>query len=307
MLHLKIDSTGIETQRKVVKEEKKQSFDNKPYGQLINKVFENSFKVYPYKWSPIGSDQYIDMAKYSEFMDFYKTFYVPNNATLVVAGDIGANTKTWIDKYFGTIPKGTQTIPRPVVAEPAQTSEQRAKFVDNSIQYPAVVFSYHTPKMGDDDYYAIQLLNQLLSQGESSRLQKQLVDKDEVALDVGAFSYPLEAAGLEIIYAIASQDVTAEQLEKSLNKEIERIKSSGLTDEEFTKLQNQAESDFVMQNSNLSGIAENLATDYTFYHNTNYINTELEKYQKITKDDIKKAANKYITKDNRTVLYYLPQ
>ena len=124
MMHAKIDVTGVETQRSVVKEEKKQSFDNRPYGQLVNVIYENAYSKYPYRWSPIGKEQYIDQATLDEFMNFYKTFYVPNNAVLVLAGDINeAQAKAMITKYFGEIPKGTATIPRPKEVEPAHTAE----------------------------------------------------------------------------------------------------------------------------------------------------------------------------------------
>src|SRR5690606_23942514 len=126
MLHAKIDSIGIETQRKVVKEEKKQSYDNRPYGQLMNVVFKNAYTKHPYQWMPIGTDQYIDLAKAEEFTEFYKTFYVPNNAVLVVAGDFELEqAKDWIEKYYGDIPKGTGEIPRSLIKEPAQTQEKR--------------------------------------------------------------------------------------------------------------------------------------------------------------------------------------
>ncbi len=308
MLHAKVDSTGIETQRKVVKEEKKQSYDNRPYGQITKAVFENAYTTYPYKWTPIGSDEYINLAKYSEFMEFYKTFYVPDNAVLVVAGDFDPEqTKAWIEKYFSTIPKGIKAIPRPGIAEPAQTRERRVNFYDEGINLPAVIYAYHIPAMGEDDYYAINLLSQLLSQGESSRFQKQLVDKDETALDVGADNLGLEAPGLVLMLGIANMGISAEELDKGMNREVEKVRSSGVSKAEFDKLQNQAENDFILQNSRIAGIAENLASNYTYFRNTNLINTELEKYQKITMEDLKRVANKYFTKENRTVVYYLPK
>jgi zinc protease len=308
MLHAKVDSTGIETQREVVKEEKKQSYDNRPYGQIIKAVFENAYTTYPYKWTPIGSDEYINLAKYDEFMEFYKKFYVPNNAVLVVAGDFEIDqTKAWIEKYFASIPKGTMEIPRPNVTEPAQTRERRVNFYDEGINLPAVIYAYHIPAMGEDDYYAITLLNQLLSQGESSRFQKQLVDKDEIAIQVSAFNLGLEAPGLAVMLGIANMGINAEELDKGMNREIEKVKTNGVSPKEFEKLQNQAENDFILQNSRISGIAENLASNYTYFRNTNLINTELERFQKITAEDLKRVANKYFTKENRTVVYYLPK
>ena len=158
MLHLKIDSTGIETQRKVVKEERKQSYENRPYGRLYLEVFSNSYKVHPYQWMPIGEAQYIDQAKYIEFMNFYKEFYVPQNAVLVLTGDIQIDkAKALITKYFSTIPKGTEPIYRPTVKEPQQAKESRVTAYDK-IQLPAIVYAYHTPAMGTNDAYALDML-----------------------------------------------------------------------------------------------------------------------------------------------------
>lgn len=307
MLQAKIDDVGVETQRKVVKEEKKQSYDNRPYGQLMNVIFQNLFTVHPYRWTPIGKEQYIDEAKLTEFMDFYKTFYVPNNAVLVIGGDINeAQAKQLIEKYFGTIPKGTKAIPRPTEVEPAQTAEKRVTFYDN-VQLPAVVLAYHGAAIGTSDFYALQLLNQLLSQGKSSRLQKEIVDKQQKALAVGAFALPNEDPGGVMMFAIANMGVKPEELESLMDAEINKVLTTPLTDAEYQKLMNQAENDFVAQNGRVAGIVENLATYYTYFRNANLINTELDQYRKITKEDLMRVAKKYFTKENRLVLYYLPK
>jgi zinc protease len=307
LFHAKIDETGVETQRKVVKEEKKQRYDNTPYGQILNVVYENGYTKHPYRWSPIGKEQYIDQAKISEFMDFYKTFYVPNNATLSIGGDLNIEeTKKLIDKYFATIPKGTKAIPHPTDVEPEQKEEKRVHFYDN-VQLPAVVIAYHTPKMGSDDWYALSLLTQMLSQGQSSRFQKELVDKQQKGLAVGAFMIPNEDPGMAFMYGIANAGVTPQNLEEAMLAEIEKVKTGAIGDEEFQKLKNQAENDFVTKNQRVIGIVENLATYHTYFGKADLINTELEKYTKITKDDLKRVANKYFTKNNRLVVFYLPK
>ncbi|PZF74625.1 M16 family metallopeptidase [Taibaiella soli] len=307
MLHAKIDTIGVETQRKVVKEEKKQSYDNRPYGQLLNVVYENSFTVHPYRWTPIGKEQYIDQATLGEFMDFYKTFYVPNNAVVVIGGDINIEqSKALITKYFGDIPRGTKAIPRPTAVEPAQTAEKRVTFYDN-VQLPAVLLSYHTPKIGTDDYYAIQMLTQLLSQGNSSRFHKEIVDKQQKAVEAGAFALPNEDPSLAVMFSIANMNVKPAELEKAMEDEIEKVKTTPLSNEEYQKLINQAETDFVAKNQKVLGVVTNLATYWTFEGNANLINTELDRYRKITKEDLQRVANKYFTKENRLVVYYLPK
>jgi zinc protease len=307
MAHAKIDTVGVETQRKVVKEEKKQRYDNTPYGQLINVIYENAYTTYPYRWSPIGKEQYIDQATLTEFMNFYHTFYVPNNAALVISGDINPDqVKGLISKYFGEIPHGTGTIPRPTETEPAQKAEKRVNFYDN-VQLPAVILAYHIPKQGTADYYAMELLTQLLSQGKSSRFEKEIVDKQQKAVQAASFDLGNEEPGLAIMLGIAAMGTTPEDLEKSMLTEIDKVKTSGISDEEYKKLENQAESDFISQNEKDLGVATNLATYYTFQGDANLINTELDRYKKVTKDDIKRVANKYLTKENRLVVYYLPK
>ena len=307
MLHLKIDSVGVETQRKVVKEERKQRYENQPYGSLIEKLFSNAYKVHPYRWTPIGQVQYIDQAKLDEFIAFYKKYYVPQNATLSIAGDIDIEkTKQLVQKYFGEIPEGTQEITRPNIVEPEQTQEVREVVYDN-VQLPMVVFGYHMPKQGTPDYYALSILTTVLSGGESSRLQKEIKDKQQKALAVGSIPIPMEDPGLFIVYGLANVGVTAEDLESAIQKEIEKVKNELISNYEFQKVRNQIESDFVKRNSTMIGIAEDLANYFVYYGDANLINTEIQRYMKVTREDIKRVANKYLRNENRVVLYYLPK
>ena len=307
LLHAKVDSIGVETQRKVVKEERSQRIDNQPYGSLYEETFKHAYKVHPYKWMPIGSAQYIDQAKLSEFMEFYKTFYVPNNAVLSIAGDIDYDeAEEMIKEYFSEIPTGNGDVPRPDAVEPPQTEEVRDTVYDN-IALPLVLHAYHVPEMTNEDSYALDMLTTLLSGGQSSRLQKELVDNKQLARFTGTFPLSSEDPGLFIAYAVANVGVDASNLEGALIEELDKVKNEPIGDREFQKLRNQMENDFVSRNSSVRGIAASLANYYTFYGNTNLINTELEKYLEVTKDDIKRVAQKYLKDTNRVVLYYLPK
>lgn len=307
MLHAKVDTVGVETQRKVVKEERRQSYDNRPYGSIIEKTFQHAYKVHPYRWTPIGSFQYIDQATIDEFRDFYKTFYVPNNAVLSIAGDIDIEkTKALITAYYKDIPRGTKEIPRPNVTEPKQTAEVRDTVYDN-IRLPAVIQAYHIPKMGDKDYYALSMLTTLLSSGQSSRLYKELVDNKKIAVSTGSFPFPLEDPGLFLVYAISGFGKTADENEKTINDEIAKAQNELLSDEEFQKIQNQVETDFVMDKGQMRGIATSLADYYLTYKNTNLINKEISRYLAVTKEDIRRVAREYLQPQNRVVLYYLPK
>ncbi len=305
LLHAKIDTIGVETQRKVVKEERSQRYDNRPYGSLLEETFKRAYKVHPYKWLPIGSAQYIDEATIDEFRDFYKTFYVPQNATLVIAGDIDIEkTKELIDKYFSDIPKGKKEIPRPNVVEPPLNGEVRDTIYDN-IQLPLVLQAYRILAIGTKDYYSLDMLTILLSSGESSRLQKAIVDQKQKAINVGAFPFSLEDSGLFIIYGISNKGISADDLEKAMQEEIDKVKNKPISEKEFQKLRNQIENSFVSSNSTVAGIASSLARYHVLLGNTNLINSEIEKYINVTIEDIQNVAKKYLTKDNRVVLYYL--
>ena len=307
LLHAKIDQEGVETQRGVVKEELKQRNENTPYGTILNETFGHAFVEHPYRWTPGGSPEYINKAELSEFMDFYNTFYVPNNATLSIAGDIDiAQAKKWIAEYFGTIPKGTTAIPRPTVFEPKKTSEVRDTIYDN-IQLPAVVMGYHMPAQGTEDYYAMSMLSQLLSQGERSRFQKVIKDEKQKALFVGAFPLPTEDPGLALMFGITNMGVQPIELEEAMNMETEKVKKELISDLEFQKLKNQVENDFISGNSSVQGLAENLANYHVYFGEANLINTEINRYMKVTKEEIRKVAQKYLTNENRVVLYYLPK
>lgn len=307
MLHPVIDSVGIETQRKVVQEEKKMRYDNTPYGQLINVVFENFYKKHPYRWTPIGKEQYIDMATHEEFMEFFDIFYVPNNAVLIVAGDIGGtDVKGMISKYFKDIPKGTKPIPRPNIQEDKRTKEERVEFKDD-VQIPAVIFAFQAPKSGTKDYYAIEVLNSILSDGASSRLNKQLVDKDQIALAVMAALFPFEDPGPWLFYGIANMNVKARDLENAMKAEIAKLLKDGVTQTEFERAKNQIESNFIRQNSDIAGIAQNLAFKYTFFKDANLVNTDLVNYQNVTLEDVNRVAREYLNQSQGMVIHYLPK
>ena len=307
MLHSKIDSIGVETQRKVVKEELKERYDNTPYGSIENEAFGHAFTIHPYHWTPGGSAEYINKAALQEFIDFYKTFYVPNNATLTIAGDINpGQTKKLIGNYFDGIPKSERPIPRSTAVEPQKTAEVRDTVYDN-IQLPGVIMAYHSPAQGMPDYYAVNMLATLLSQGKSSRMQKSIVDKQQKAVAAGAFPIPSEDPGLILMYGIVNMGVNPAELEAAMDKEFEKVKNELISEEEFQKLRNQIENDFVTANSKMVGIAESLSNYYVFFKDTDLINTEMERYNRVTPAVIKNAARNYLTKENRVVLYYLPK
>ncbi|MGM0530261.1 MAG: M16 family metallopeptidase [Bacteroidota bacterium] len=307
MLHARIDSEGIATQKKVVIEEKKQNYDNRPYGSIMLETMKRAYNKHPYRWTTIGDTNHIRSASDQDIKNFYETFYVPNNAVLTVAGDIEKDrAKKLIEQYFSGIPKREKEIPRPDVEEPTKQEEIRDTVYDD-IRLPAIIQAYHTPAMGTDDYYAVDMLSKLLSEGQSSRLYKNLVDKKELATQVNLYPMPLEDPGVALVLALPNMDVENKKLEHAMDTEIARVRENSISDRELQKLKNQFESQIVKQNSTIASRAQNLARNYTYFENADLINHRLDKYLSVTKEDIKRVANKYFREDNRVVLYYLPK
>jgi zinc protease len=307
MLQSKVDQTGVDTQREVVKEEKRQSYDNRPYGSILIETLKRSFTVHPYRWAPIGSLDDLNAASIAEFQQFYKDFYVPNNATLTIAGDLDyAQTEKWVKEYFSEIPKGTKKIYRPNVVEPKKTTEIRDIIYDN-IQIPAVIQAYNLPKRTDADSYALSMLSTYLTGGNSSLMTKELVDKQQKALALAAIPLELEDGGLFIMYGITNMGVEPKDLETEVDKLIKQVQDQGVSDQDFAKLQNIMENNLVSGNSSMAGIAQNLAESHVIFGDTEYINKEMEMYSKVTKADLQRVAKKYLDLNGRVVLYYLPK
>jgi zinc protease len=306
LLHLRVDSIGVQTQREVVKEEYRQG-DNQPYGSFLREMFSRAFVEHSYQWIPIGSLDHLNEASIEEFVEFYKTYYVPNNATLSIAGDFDKKQlKGWINKYFSTIPKGTKKMLRPTVKEPIKHAELRDTVYDN-IQLPAVMMGYHTPAQGTPDAYAVNMAAQILSQGNSSRMQKSIVDEQEKALFVGAFPFPSEDPGMALMFGIPNMGVEIMDLEAAIDLEVEKLQNELISENEFKKLRNQLENDMISRNAKVQLIAEDLANYFIYYGDANLINTEVDRYMKVTREDIQRVAKEYFRKDNRVVLHYLPK
>lgn len=308
MMHPVINEIGVKTQNEVVKEEKRMRVDNQPYGSFYGEVFKRLFTKHPYSWMPIGSMADLDAATLDEFKAFNKKFYIPNNAVLVIAGDIDiAATKTLVEQYFGPIPAGAP-ITRVSVKDDPITKEIVDTAYDANIQVPAIFSAYRVPGMTSKESKALEMASAVLSKGSSSRMYKKMVDDKKNALEVASFSYALEDYGVYITLALPNNDTPLDSLLMDMDEEIAKLQTSLISEAEFTKLQNQFENDFVGANSKMLGVAENLADGYTFYNkNTNHINTELDEIRKVTRQDIQNVAKKYLNKNQRVVLYYLPK
>ena len=305
--HPVINQIGVDTQREVVKEEKRLRMDNQPYGGLFNAILTTLFKKHPYKGTVIGSMEDLNSAKLEEFNAFFKKYYIPNNATLVVAGDIKPEqTKKWINEYFGSIPKGTP-ITRNFPKETPITQEFEETIYDANIQIPAYIFAYRTPAGNERDAYILSMLGSYLSKGKSSVLYKKLVDNEKKALAVEAFNLGLVDHSIFAFFAIPMGNTSKDVLKKDIDAEIKKLQTDLISEEDYQKLQNQVENDFVNANSSVEGIANTLADSYLLKGNTNLINEEINIYRSITREDLRNAARKYLNSNQRAIINYLPK
>ena len=304
MMHARIDEAGVETQRQVVKEEKRRGVDNQPYGTLFEELSKLVFKGTPYEWVPIGSFQYIDEAKIEEFRDFWKMYYLPNNATLAVAGDFQIEeAKKLIEEYFGGIPKGAE-IERPKIEWKLDAAGAKKDVLKDNTPLPASLHAWRAPKETDPDAYPLELLGNILSTGRSSRLYKRLVEKEQVAMEVEAFPYLLEKAGVLGVYAVGQQGVTLDKLDALITEEVEKVRAEGVTEDEYRKALNQKEAEFASSFGTMNARAKNLARYHFFYGDANLINTELDRYFAVKREDLQRVAQKYLTKEGTNVLRY---
>ncbi|WZL90230.1 pitrilysin family protein [Salinimicrobium sp. 3283s] len=307
MMHPVINQQGVDTQNEVVKEEKRLRVDNAPYGNILAAVKENLYEKHPYRWATIGSMDHLDAATLEEFRAFNEKFYVPNNATLVVAGDIEIEkTKEIIKDYFGPIEKGAPVVKESFVEEPI-TQEIEAKYHDPNIQIPAIVLAWRTPSMKERDAYVLDMISSVLSDGKSSRLYKKLVDDQKQALQIGAFNIAQEDYGQYVVFGLPLGETKLDTLVAEVDEEIEKLQTELISQREYEKLQNKFENRYVNSNSSVAGIASSLATYQQLYGNTDLINEEIDIYRSITREEIRDVAKKYLNENQRLKLEYLPK
>ncbi|GGE18590.1 M16 family metallopeptidase [Psychroflexus salis] len=308
MFHPVINKIGVDTQNEVVKEEKRTRVDNAPYGKIIYSTGINPylFEKHPYKGSVIGTMADLDAAELDEFLDFFDKFYGPNNATLVIAGDIDLEeTKVLANKYFSEIPKGPEVERVKIEEDPIEETIVATEYDDN-IQIPAKIFVYRTPGMGERDTYVLDMISSILTDGKSSRMYKRLVDDEKIALQVLALNRTQEDYGTYVMGGLAMGDTDLSEIAASVDDEIEKLKAELISEREYEKLQNKFENRYVSSNSSIQGIASSLATYHVLFDDVDLINKEIEIYRSITREEIKEVANKYLNASSRLDLDYLP-
>ena len=307
MLHPIIEQDGVDTQNEVVKEEKRLRVDNQPYGKFLENVKKHLFIKHPYRWTTIGEMEHLDSATLDEFLTFNKKFYVPNNAVLVIAGDIDINkTKKMVEEYFGPIPRGEE-IERISIKEDPIVEELKAEAFDSNIQIPAIITAYRTPSFKSRESRVLDMISTYLSNGPSSKLYKRLVDEKKMALQSGAINIAQEDYGMYVIFGLPQGEFKLTDLITEMDDEIVKIQNNLISERDYQKLLNKFENGFVSSNASVEGIANSLARYYMLFGDTNLINNEIDIYRSITREEIKKVANKSLNTTQRLVLEYLPK
>ncbi len=308
LLHPIIDQKAVNTQNEVVKEEKRQRMDNAPYGKVIyGDVYNHLFDKHNYGRPMIGYIKDLDAAKLEEFQDFYNKWYMPSNAVLVIAGDFEkSDAKKMVEDYFGSIPNKSKPE-RIKIIEPERTTEKRVKEYDPNIQLPLIGMGYKTPSFKERDAKVLDVISTILSDGKSSRLYKKLVDDKKMALQAFSFSRPLEDYSVYLIGSILAQGTNNDDLIKEVDEEILKLQTELISDEDLQKVRNKFENQYVASNASVTGIASSLARYYLLGGDTNMINKELEIINSITKEEVREVAKKYLTKERRVIIDYLPE
>jgi len=304
MLSLAFTDKSLEVQRSVVIEEFKQRYLNQPYGDVWLLLRPLAYKVHPYKWSTIGKEiSHIENAVMSDVKSFFKEHYCPANAILVVAGDVEReNVIELAKKWFEPIPAGVATV-RNLPKEPQQ-NEERILTVHRDVPQNAIYKAYHMCARVDEEYHTVDIMSDILSRGNSSRLYKELVKDKKLFSDLNAYVMGDFDNGLFVISGKLSDGVTVKQAEEGIEVELQKIKTETIPVDELQKCKNKTESTIIFSEADVLNKATNLAIS-ELLGDADLINEETEKYQQVTAEGVKKVANKILQKENCSTLYYL--
>ncbi|MDI9338474.1 MAG: pitrilysin family protein [Alphaproteobacteria bacterium] len=308
MLQAKITQEGIDSQRAIVKELKRNMYENTPYGTYLPEIFKLAYKVSSYGWVPISDIDHLEQATLKDFINFYRTYYVPNNCVLTIAGDIDTNfVKNQVIEYFADIPRGNRNFNLPTINEPLQNNDIKNTIIQDNIDLPAVFMAYRVPSIKSKDYFALNLLNNLLSVGKSSRLYNYLVDKRQTAFNVDGIPIINEDGGLLVFYGIANIEQSPEIIQNDMEDVFNEISSRLVSEKDFEKAKNEYETNFITSRNSMLKIAEGLSKNELFLGNADNFNKDIKSIQSVTRQDVLDCAKRYLVAKNRVVLFYVPK
>ena len=306
MENLKITADSLKSEREVVKEERRYRVDNNPTGILRDALFATTFKVHPYHWPVIGYMADLDNITPEKATEFFRTYYAPNNATVVVAGDFDSNeAKRLIEKYYSPI-KAQKLPEKKLPVEPAQTAP-RSQFISQDVQTTQFAISYHTPKSGTDESYALDLLANIMGNGPSSRLYQRLVYKEQSVARVAAYNMTLQDSGQFQIFATLKPGANFSRAERAIMGEIWRPRNLVVKADELQKAKNQVMKTYVDSLKTVHGKAEVLAMNETVFHDYEQLFKDLDRYNKVTPQQIRDVAKKYLAPERATLVALKPK
>ena len=306
MSTLDVSEENFKSEREVVKEERLTRIENPPYGDLQEVLYANAFDVHPYKHVTIGSMADLDAATIEDVRQFYKTYYVPDNATMAIAGDFNTDqAMDWIQNYFGDIPKGPNPIVRSNAKEPPHDKERRVTH-QKAVPLPAYVAGYYVPADGHPDSYPLVIAAKILSEGRSSRIYQSLVYYTQLAVQADASGNFTEDPNLFIATVIMNRGASLVEGEKAMNAELVLLQTEPVSDMELEKARNKIRSEWAFGRQSVQQKAESLAHAAVIHNDTATVNSEYDLFMKVTKEDIMRVAKTYFRPENRTVLIVQP-
>jgi zinc protease len=307
MASLRVEEQAFRMEREVVKEERRQRVDNQPYGRLSEIIYENAFTTHPYRYPVIGSIEDLEAASIEDVREFHRTYYRPDNATLVLAGDFDSGVaRKLIDDYFAKIPRPATPLERNIPAEPSQTEERRVT-VHDDVPLPAVVVAHHITYDGHPDSYPLHIAAKVLSDGQSSRIYQRLVYRERVALSAFGTAHLIEHPNLFYAVGIVAPGRSPKEVETALIEELQRLVDEPITERELQRAKNQFARDYVLQRQTVQSKASALAHAVVLHKgDINTADDEFDIFQNITLDDVQRVAKTYFRPETRMVLTLLP-
>ena len=297
----------LDIQREVVKEERRQRYDNVPYGTAFERLLSLAYDDdYSYHWPTIGSMEDLGAASLDDVRDFFATWYRPDNATLTIVGDfVPDEAKRLVEHYFSDIASGG-SFPGFTAERTTPGHEVRETFTDK-VQLPRIYRLYHLPKMGDPDWIAGDLLTTVLASDKASRLDRVLVHERQIAQDVATYVLPTESTGILLLQATARDGVQIEEIESAIDEEVAKLAVGGVTADELTRAKNRAEIEFAHQLETFDARADLLGMFSTYFGDPSMIHRWLDPYRAATAEDLAHVARKYLIPENRVTSLFVPE
>jgi zinc protease len=307
MASLRINEQAFKTEREVVKEERRMRVENQPYGRLNEIIYDQAFKVHPYKHPTIGSMTDLEAASIADVRDFFRTYYVPNNATLALVGDFDTKEAlALVTQYLGRVPKSDRPVPRDIPKEPPQTAERRVTLSENW-PLPAVVVGYHITFDGHPDSYPLHVVSKVHSDGQSSRIYRDLVYQKQLALAAFGGANIIEDPNLFYAVAIVQPGKTPQECIDALIAEFEKLKTDPITAGELQQAKNQFARDYILGRESNADKARTLAHAVVIHNDIKTADAEFDIFMNTTTADVQRVARTYFTTENRLVMTIGPK